>query len=164
MTDLRKWAGNQSKWVKLKTGSTVFLQRKKACRVDEWNGKVVFFTQEQNGFDETFSVVTNVSWCLLHSIFSKRQSLSIDAVNLFDGFFFPNETILWSTNNSTRSFTRHNLFEANRHTMSGETVCFFLFFLLTKKNGFTKTFSADANTIWYLPHSMSSKIMANPWA
>ena len=28
------------------------------------------------------------------TLFSKRQSLSIDAVNLFDGFFFPNETIL----------------------------------------------------------------------
>ena len=32
---LRKGAGNQSKLVKLKTGSTVFLQRKKACRVEE---------------------------------------------------------------------------------------------------------------------------------
>ena len=46
-----------------------------------------FFSQERNGFHKTSSVVTNLSWYLLHSIFSKQKSLNRAAINLYDNFF-----------------------------------------------------------------------------
>ena len=53
-----------------------------------------------------------------------------------------------ATNNCTRRFTRHNLFDANRNTLVKRRGCFFT----NKINSLTKTFSADANTSQYLPH------------
>ena len=46
------------------------------------------FSQERNGFHKTSSVVTNMSYYLLHSIklFSKQKAASIAAINLFDKF------------------------------------------------------------------------------
>ena len=99
-----------------------------------WNSFFIF-RQKRIGFDNTSSAVTNMSWYLQHSIFSKRKSLSIAAVNLLDdfSFFLPfgRKRYFEATKNCTRRFTRNN-------------ICF-------------KTFSADANTSWYLPHSISSK-------
>ena len=92
-----------------------------------------FFSQKRINFDKTSSALTNMSWYLLHTIFSERKSLSIAAFNLFDSSSFSFHLIGFfkATNNCTRRFTRNN-------------ICF-------------KTFSADANTSWYLPHSISSK-------
>ena len=80
--------GNKSKWVKLKTGSTV-IQRKQT-RVEPMSETVkqFFFSQKRIGFDKTSFALTNMSWYLLHSIFSERKSLSIAAFNLFDSFSF----------------------------------------------------------------------------
>ena len=74
----QKWTGNPSKWVKLKTNTH---------GANEWNGEAVFFSQERNGFHKTSSVVTFLSWYLLHSIFSKQKSLNRAAINLYDNFF-----------------------------------------------------------------------------
>ena len=86
----RKRAGNQSKRVKLKTGSTVF--RQKQTHVELMSETVrqffFFFSQKTTSF-----VVTNMSWYLLHSIFSKRNPwvqlpfiyLTIFLFFLFDG-------------------------------------------------------------------------------
>ena len=130
----RKWAGNRSKWVKLKTGSTVIQRNKHTLSrwVKRWNS-FFFFSQKRINFDKTSSALTNMSWYLLHTIFSERKSLSIAAFNLFDSSSFSFHLIGFfkATNNCTRRFTRNN-------------ICF-------------KTFSADANTSWYLPHSISSK-------
>ena len=92
-----------------------------------------FFSQKRINFDKTSSALTNMSWYLLHTIFSERKSLSIAAFNLFDSSSFSFHLIGFfkATNNCTRRFTRNN-------------ICF-------------KMFSADANTSWYLPHSISSK-------
>ena len=129
----RKWAGNRSKWVKLKTGSTVIQRNKHTLSrwVKRWNS--FFFSQKRISFDKTSSALTNMSWYLLHTIFSERKSLSIAAFNLFDSSSFSFHLIGFfkATNNCTRRFTRNN-------------ICF-------------KTFSADANTSWYLPLSISSK-------
>ena len=72
----QKWTGNPSKWVKLKTNTH---------GANEWNGEAVFF--QRNDFHKTSSVVTNLSWYLLHSIFSKQKSLNRAAINLYDNFF-----------------------------------------------------------------------------
>ena len=102
--------------------------------VKRWNSFFIF-RQKRIGFDNTFHAVTNMSWYLQHSIFSKRKSLSIAAVNLLDdfSFFLPfgRKRYFEATKNCTRRFTRNN-------------ICF-------------KTFSADANTSWYLPQTISSK-------
>ena len=112
---------------KLKTGSTVIRQKKhmQSRWMKRWNS--YFFRQKRIGFDNTSSAVTNMSWYLLHSIFSKRKSLSIATVNLFDSlsFFLPfgRKRYFEATKNCTRRFTRNNIF----------------------------------STSWYLPHSISSK-------
>ena len=83
----RRWAGNQSNWVKLKTGSTVFRQKQTHEEpMSETVRKFFYFQLEKNVFDKISSAVTNMSWYLVQSIFSKRKSLSIGAGYLFDNF------------------------------------------------------------------------------
>ena len=90
--NFRKWSGNQSKWVILKTGSSVI--RQKQTHADPISGTVKqVFVLARIGFDKTSSAVTNMSEYLLHYLFSKRKSLSIAAVNLFDNFLFSS---IWS--------------------------------------------------------------------
>ena len=60
--------------------------KKKTYRVDEWNGNVVFSPPGTKLLRRNLLAVTKMSWCFLHSNFSKRQSLSMAAVNLFDCF------------------------------------------------------------------------------
>ena len=80
--------------------------------VKRWNS--YFFRQKRIGFDDTSSAVTNMSWYLLYSIFSKRKSLSIATVKLFNNFsfFLPfgRKRYFEATKNCTRWFTRNNIF------------------------------------------------------
>ena len=120
---------------------------------------IVFFflSQKRNGFNKISSVVTNMSWYLRHSIFSKRKSLSTAAYNLYHNFSFlpfDHKRYLKATNNCIHRFTRRILFDANRYTLVKRWA---VFFFIKEKNGYTKTLSADANTSWCLPHSISSK-------
>ena len=101
-----------------------------------------FFSQKRNGLDETSSAVTNMSWYLPHSIiFPTLICLTIFVP-------FNRKQYFEATNNCTRRFTRHNLFDANWNTLVKRRGCFFT----NKINSLTKTFSADANTSQYLPH------------
>ena len=109
-----KWAGNQSKWVKLKTDTH---------RANEWNIEAVFFfSQERNGFHKTSSVVTNMSWYLLRY---KNHWIELPLIYLTIFLPFDHKWYLEPTNNCTRRFTRHNLFDANWHTLVKWYGCFF---------------------------------------
>ena len=61
-----------SKWVRLKTESTVFRQKQTHVELVSEAVRQFFFSQERNGFDKTSCAVQNTSWYLLHSIFSKQ--------------------------------------------------------------------------------------------
>ena len=149
-----KMSWQPSKWVRLKTDSTVFRQKQTHVELMSEAVRQFCFSQERNGFDKTSCAVQNTSWYLLHSIFSKRKSFNISSVNLFENFLpFDRKRHLKATNNCTRRFTRHNVFDANWHTLVKRCGCFFH----QQENGFTKTFSADENTTSYLPHSISSR-------
>ena len=82
----RRWAGNQSNWVKLKTGSTVFRQKQTHVEpMSETVKKFFLFSARKECLRQNLPV-TNMSWYLVQSIFSKRKSLSIGAGYLFDNF------------------------------------------------------------------------------
>ena len=81
--------------IKITNQKHCLLTKTNTRRADEWNGSdsaavfyYCFFSQKRNGFDKVSSAVTNMSWYSLHSVFSKRKSLSTAAVNLFDNFSF----------------------------------------------------------------------------
>ena len=122
----RKWAGNRSKWVKLKTGSTVIQRNKHTLSrwVKRWNS--FFFQPEKNKLRQNllrahkYELIFAAHYIFREKIFEYSSSFSFHLIGFFK-----------ATNNCTRRFTRNN-------------ICF-------------KTFSADANTSWYLPHSISSK-------
>ena len=72
----------------IKTGSTVFRLKQTHVELISETVRQSFFREERNGFDKTSSAVTNMSWNLLHSIFSKQKSLTIAAFTLANQGFF----------------------------------------------------------------------------
>ena len=84
-------SGNEQvklKLIKLKTGSSLFRQKQTHVEPISETVRQFFSSQKRNGLDKSSSAITNMNRCLLHSIFSKRKSLSIAAVNLFNNFLF----------------------------------------------------------------------------
>ena len=98
------------KWIYLKSGRTV-----KAEPMSETVRQ--FFSQETNGLDKTSFAITDMSWYLRHSIFSKPQSLSVAGVNLSDDVssIFNVNDALKRINKGTRKIIRHSLFDATLH-------------------------------------------------
>ena len=147
------------KWVRLKTDSS--LTKTNTRRAGEWNSEAVFFLARRE-MASTKSPARSEIWadiCSTLIIVSDRKSLGIAAVNLFDNFLpfdnilpFDRKRYLEATNDCTWRLTRHNVFDTNWHGWNGAAV-----FFINEKYGFTKTFSADADTISYFPHSISSK-------
>ena len=132
----------------IKTGSTVFRLKQTHVELISETVRQSFFQGGRNGFDKTSSAVTNMSWNLLHSIFSKQKSLTIAAFTLaISRFFFyliENDTLKHKQQHP-KVYTPQFVWRKSAH--SGETV--WPLFSSTKKRGFTKTFSTDANTCWY---------------
>ena len=99
--------GNQSKRVKLKTGSTVFRQKQTHVEPMSETAKQFLFQPEKK-------------W--LRQNLLRDHELSFDRKRYFE-----------EPNNSPRLFTRHILFDANRHTLAKPCGCFFH----QRKNGVT---------------------------
>ena len=118
----RKWAGNQSKWVKLKTESTLYwLKKKKTRRADKWNWEVVFF---QPSIPPPRSQLWADICCTLYFLEYSCRNLAIWQ------FFFHLKVTLKQKNKCIRRFTHHNLFDTNWHTLvkwCGWLFSFFLF-------------------------------------
>ena len=101
----------------IKTGSAVFRLKQTHVELISETVRQSFFQEGKKWLWQNLLRVTNMSWNLLHSIFSKQKSLTIAAFTLAISRFFLLFDRKRYTNNSTRRFTRHNLFEANRHTL-----------------------------------------------
>ena len=80
--------------------------------------------------------------------------LPLTYITIFLFLPFDHKRYLKATNNCIHRFTCRILFDANRYTLVKRWA---IFFFIKEKNGYTKTLSADTNTSWCLPHSISSK-------
>ena len=109
----RKWAGNQSKWVKLKTESTLYWLKKKThvepiSETVRWS----FFSRQYLLHGHKYELIFAALYIFL----------SIAAVIYL--------TVLLPSEGCIRRFTHHNLFDTNRHTLvkwCGWLFSFFLF-------------------------------------
>ena len=104
----------------IKTGSTVF-------RLKQTHVELISETVRQSFFQG------GKEWLWQNPLRGHKYELKFIAVHIFQTkildysclyscyftifSFIWSKKILWSTNNSTRRFTRHNLFEENRHTL-----------------------------------------------
>ena len=133
---LWKWLGNQSKRVKLKTGSTVF--RRKQTHVEPMSETTRQFLFQpvkkwlrqdllrDHKYELIFAALyfwNENPWVLL--------PLSIKQVFFF--LAFDRKRYFEEPNNPTRRFTRHILFDANLYTLVKPCGYFFI----NGKNGFT---------------------------
>ena len=151
----RKWASNQSKWVKLKTGSSVTQQKQTHVEpMSETVGNffffLFFFSQKRNGLEKSSPEVTNMSGYLLHSIVFQTTILEYSCCSSVWQVFFHlivNNTLKQQTTALEGLPAIICLMQTGILWWNGEAV-----FFINKINGFTKTFSADANTSRCLPH------------
>ena len=88
-------------------------------------------------------------------------SLTLIYFTIFSFLLFDRRRYFGATNNCTRRFTRHNLFDANWHTLVKRCGCFFFH---QGKNGLAKTFSAGANTTWYLSSKWQSASISHRYS
>ena len=114
----RKWAGNQSKWVKLKTESTLYWLKKKIhvepiSETVRWS----FFSRQYLLHGHKYELI----FAALYIFLSIAAVIYLTVLLPFEGNFEAKK------NKCIRRFTYHDLFDTNRHT--GETVwlAFFLF-------------------------------------
>ena len=145
-----------SKWVRLKTESTVFRQKQTHVELVSEAVRQFFFSQERNGSEKTSCAVIKIRADICCNLYFPNENPLIYLPLIYlriSVLPFDRKRYLDGTNNCTRRFTRHNVFDANRHTLVKRCGCFFH----QQEKGFTKTFCADENTTSYLPHSISSK-------
>ena len=152
----RKRASTQSKWVKLKTGSTVFRQKQTHVEpMSETVRQFIFLSQKRKQLRQ--NLLRSHKWELIFAallIFWAKILEYSCRLSIWQFFFhlIVNDTL----KQQTTALEAAIFFLMQTCILWWNRVAVFFFFFYKWKNGFTKMFSADSNTILYLPHSTSS--------
>ena len=125
---LWKWLSNQSKRVKLKTGSTVFRQKQKHVELMSEMARQFLFQPEKKWLRQNLLCDHKYELIFAALCFWNENPWVLLPLSIWQFFFFlpfDRKRYFEEPNNSTRRFTRHNLFDTNWHTLVKPCGCFF---------------------------------------